>query len=53
MADEKEVGNRVKDGIIGLIRGTGEIAQATIETVAETAQSAVKGAGATGGSWTR
>jgi hypothetical protein len=48
MPDEREIGNRVKGGIIGIIRGTGEIAQATIETVTDTAQAAVKGAGATG-----
>ncbi|HLF08630.1 MAG TPA: NADP-dependent oxidoreductase, partial [Dehalococcoidia bacterium] len=49
MADERDVGNRVKDGIIGVIRGTGEVAQAAIETVSETAQAAVRATGATGG----
>ena len=49
MPDEREVGSRVKNGIIGVIRGTGEIAQAAVLTVSETAQVTVKAAGTTGG----
>ena len=48
MVDEREIGARVKNSIIGVIRGAGEITQATVETVASTVQSAVKETGATG-----
>ena len=42
MRDEREIGQRVKSGIIGAIRGTGEITTAAIGTIADVVQSAVK-----------
>ena len=39
MVDEREIGKRVKEGIIGVIRGTGEITQTAVSTVAETVRS--------------
>ena len=49
MVDEQAVGARVKNSIIGVIRGTGEITQAAVETVASTVQTAIKESGETGG----
>ena len=49
MVDEQAIGARVKNSIIGLIRGSGEITQAAVETVASTVQSAIKETGETGG----
>ena len=48
MVDEQAIGARVKNSIIGIIRGTGEITQAAVETVASTVQSAIKETGGTG-----
>ena len=48
VVDEREIGSRVKNGIIGVIRGTGEITQAAVETVASTVRTAVTEGGETG-----
>ena len=48
MVDEREIGKRVKEGIIGVIRGTGEITQTAVETVASTVQTTLKQGGETG-----
>src|SRR3990170_4966820 len=48
MRDEQEIGQRVKSGIIGAIRGTGEITTAAIGTIADVVQSAVKETADTG-----
>ena len=48
MVDEQEVGRRVKASIIGVIRGTGEITQATVDTIATTVQTTLTQGGETG-----
>jgi hypothetical protein len=48
MPDEREVGRRVKDAIIGTIRGTGEITEAAVGTVSSAVQRTVKEVGRPG-----
>ena len=45
MAEEREVGRRVRDGVIGTIKGTGEIGEAAVGAdITTAAVSAVEGA---------
>ena len=48
MLDEREIGNRVKGSVIGIIKGSGEITQTAVQTVAATVQATGKEAGETG-----
>src|SRR3990167_6023952 len=47
--DEREIGERVKGGIIGGIKGTGQATPATITTIAEVVRTTVKETSDTGG----
>ena len=40
--DEREVGTRVRDSIIGTIRGTGEIGEAAVGTLSSAVQRVIK-----------
>ena len=53
MVDEREIGNRVKQSIIGVLKGTGEIARTAVETVATTVQTTLKQGGETGAAATQ
>ena len=47
--DEQEVGRRVRDGIIGVIRGTGDVLTETVRSVSGVAKTAVGEAAGTAG----
>jgi len=49
MPDERELGRRIKDDIIGIIKGSGEITDATVVTVSSTIRQTVREVAATGG----
>ncbi len=48
MEARKEVFESVKDGVVGNIRGTGDVAKAVVDTVSETLSHTIRETGAVG-----
>jgi hypothetical protein len=46
MEEKRGIFESVKDGVIGTIRGTGDVAKAVVDTVSGTLSHTIKGSGA-------
>jgi len=48
MEEKRGIFESVKDGVVGTIKGTGDVAKAVVDTVSGTLSHTIKGTGAVG-----